>query len=137
MADFPFSIQGVILAKITSPSRNAVKPFLTCENGRISGAVIAPSSASTAGMGTNVTGASAGSASLLGFGGFRSQRSGSPTAAHPSGKSESLMTCENCSGAIALILVQLIRPLTQTCSHFLAATTLDSVHRLPPRALRL
>src|SRR5258708_40233246 len=79
-------MHGVIFAKITSPSRNAVNPPLTSEYGRMVGLAIVPESASTAGIGTNVTGAPGGSASFAGLGGLISQISRNLTYRHPSGR---------------------------------------------------
>ena len=62
-----------IFATITSSLAKAVNPFRTSENARDSGAVIAPASASTAGMGTKVTGSVGLSASVAGFFGLTAQ----------------------------------------------------------------
>src|SRR6516164_8693507 len=84
-AALPFSMQGVIFAMITSPSRKEGWPMRTLANGRISGAVNAPESASREGIGAKVTLASGGRKSADGLGGFNWQISANDASAQPSG----------------------------------------------------
>ena len=55
IAAFPFCMQGVILAKMTSPFTNHLYPFATCSYLRVSGQAIVPVTSSTALIGTNET----------------------------------------------------------------------------------
>src|SRR5437667_7070756 len=58
IAAFPFSMQGVIFAKSTSPSSKFVYPLRTSRNFRTSGLCIDPVTSSIADIGTKVTGSS-------------------------------------------------------------------------------
>ena len=84
MATLPFSMQGVIFAKRTSPLRNLMKPFTTSDTGRSVLVSTRPLSSETAAIGKNVTLLSEGSVAKSVFG-FMSATSPNRSQRHPSG----------------------------------------------------